>query len=311
MIQTQTQSLHDVGAFISRDEYLFLHNNYAERFPGELQHLHIRKDVIQKVISENPELCGIRFMYGFQNSSDLNTKVLFLVPCYEKTGSKYPLPYLHADGYLSNEGNRISLLDTWEYMNNYVVRMRNLEPNLLLRQVSRTCFYGINQLNELISMDRVAYVKYHFGYDPEPSVKDILNRYKIVLQPVDTSRNSLGIYMDHGQMVPCGDCCVLTASAAEVNPEAPDEELNVFRYYRDNILLRAGDKGKTVEMYYHVSPLLVDRINEQANKKEIYEDLYHNYMQRSKEFIENGDATQARQLFEGIMQQLMNKYLLN
>ncbi|MES2329728.1 MAG: CFI-box-CTERM domain-containing protein [Bacteroidota bacterium] len=316
MIQTKTQSLHNVGAFISRDEYLFLHENYVERFPGELQHLHIPREVIQKVVSENPDLCGIRFTYGFTDAADRNTKMVLLVPCYAKNGNPLPTPYINADGYLSHTGARVSLLETWEYLNNYVVRTRQLEPNLLLRQVSRTCFYGINQLNTLIARDEVGYIKYYFGYDPEPSVKDILNRYRIVLKATDAFKNDLDDeeYFDHGEMVQCPPgmfCCLLTTTAMEMNPGGSEEELNIFRHYRDNILLRAEDNGQAVEMYYHVSPLILDKINQQPNKKELYAELYNNYMLRSKEFIKTGDALQARQLFEGIMQQLMNRYLLN
>lgn len=87
--------------------------------------------------------------------------------------------------------------------------------------------------------------------------------------------------------------CFISSACAEYLG-LPDDcrELNILRSFRDNILKSTSEGTALVEEYYKIAPPLVNKINESANKKIIYQNIYE-YILLCIENIEKKDYKKA------------------
>jgi hypothetical protein len=315
-IATET-NYSEVGAFIDNAESNYLKGNFKKKYPDENRYVFIPKQVITRVFEENPNCSGIRFTYGLAKSGVAASKLLILVPCIDNQNSTLS-PVLHSEGYSTNHGERISLLQAFEFMSNHVLHFKKEDSSLHLRQVPRSCFFGINKLKEIISPKEAEGINYHFGYDIAPEITDNSSRYRIVLEMIyHEGYEGIKIEMDQGGLCPpnCerGDGCLISsiANMQKLETEIIKNKLDLYRQYRDNYLLNNESSEALVEMYYFISPAIVNTINKLPNRDKIYNDIYENEIKLCENLINSGENQKVQHFFERSLNTFISRFALN
>lgn len=311
----------EIGAFIDNAEANNLRTNFEEKYPLELKTILISKRVLDQVFKENPDCCGIRFMYGLSERGNAKSKLIILVPCRDGESSLNPLPVVNADGYLIHSGERISLLQTFEFMSNHVSHFKEVDGDLNLRQVPRACFFGSLKLIELIASTEAEGINFYFGYDIDSEITQHSLRYRVVLETTfHKNYSGLRMFMDHAGLIPPdpedspagGDCLITNIANTEVGDlEDVNAKLNVYRKYRDEHLLNENSHGALVEMYYFTSPSILDKIFGQPNKDQLLKEIYENDIKPCEKLINEAELEKTKQLFEQSMNRFLSKYVLN
>jgi hypothetical protein len=106
-------------------------------------------------------------------------------------------------------------------------------------------------------------------------------------------------------------CFITTATlqALGKNETADDcYELNLFRQYRDNYLLSTPEGYQLVEEYYRISPFIVEKINAQPNKEEIYQHLWEKYLKPCLREIEQENFERVKEIYIQMVEELKKLY---
>jgi hypothetical protein len=149
----------------------------------------------------------------------------------------------------------------------------------------------------------------------DEDITDPFLQYKAVINPLHADRTRYDVYFDVGTPCPpdCGDggsdCVITDAVNRNVPVSEREQELNIYRGYRDDYFLTHADNGPLVEMYYYISPALTEAIGNTGRAKEIYQELYRNQVFECNRLIEAGKYDEAKKLFEQTMEGLMKEYL--
>jgi hypothetical protein len=85
--------------------------------------------------------------------------------------------------------------------------------------------------------------------------------------------------------------------------------LELFRWYRDNILTREPDGKELIEEYYQTAPLIVEKINSQPNAEEIYKNLWEEYLKPCLEHLKKGDYQKVKTLYVQMVRNLQREFL--
>ncbi len=104
-----------------------------------------------------------------------------------------------------------------------------------------------------------------------------------------------------------GPCFITTACVKAAG--LPDDciELQRLRWLRDDYLSRTDEGEKMLREYYQIAPGIVERIEQEENKSEIYSQIYKNI----KEIvftIENGNFSKAIKRYQEMVSKLKEKY---
>jgi hypothetical protein len=311
------------GEIISDAYALQLISEFKEIFPEEVATISIGSTIIFNAVKDLPNVSGIRFMYGMESADDPASKVILLMPCNTTSIHQLiPNVIVQPHGYLNNRGERVSLKRTWELLYNNAVHYAPLLSGVKFHKIVRGAFFGIDSLKALLQeYTNAPALHYHFGWDK--TVSDTALQHIPVLQPVYAGGTGYELYMDHGSLCPppsgctsnddgtASDTCTITdmVNTGNLQPTDPEQELNIYRKYRDNYLLGNEDNGPLVEMYYYVSPALKEAILGTGRAKEIYTALYNNEVRQCNRLIEEGKYEAAKILFEQTMDELMKTYL--
>lgn len=104
--------------------------------------------------------------------------------------------------------------------------------------------------------------------------------------------------------------CFLTSACVE-NKGLPDDcqELTQLRWYRDSILPSQPDGQTKIAEYYHIAPQIVENINCQPDKKDIYDRIYSDYILPCTEMISNGNYDDVYQKYCDMVYSLKEKYM--
>jgi hypothetical protein len=311
------------GEVIDNDYALQLINGFKEKYLGEVSTLLIESITIFNAVKDLPNVSGIRFMYGMESANDPASKVLLLMPCNAtSTHQLIPNVIVQPHGYLNNRDERVSLKSTWELLYNHAVHYAPLLPEVKFHKIVRGAFFGIDSLKALLKeYTNAPALHFHFGLDK--TVADPALQHKAVLQPLYGNGTGYELYMDRGEMCPppniCSDTpgidtdtCTVTAMVRTGNAQQTDQEqeLDLYRKYRDNYLLENENNGPLAEMYYYISPALKEAIQDTGRAKEIYSALYTNEVRQCNMLIEEGKYEAAKILFEQTMAQLIKTYLV-
>ena len=84
-----------------------------------------------------------------------------------------------------------------------------------------------------------------------------------------------------------GGYFITTGTCTEYGKSDDCYELNMFRKFRDEWLSRQPDGMKLIDEYYHIAPTIVDLINKQSNRRNIYHYININFLTVCLRFIEN------------------------
>lgn len=105
-----------------------------------------------------------------------------------------------------------------------------------------------------------------------------------------------------------GFCIITSAACAALNKPDDCEELNTLRAYRDEMKSINPIVAALIKEYYRVAPLLVQKINLEADAENIYADLWKNSIAKTYELIRAGKNSQATAIYIDMVQNLCKRY---
>jgi hypothetical protein len=284
-VNAVTKPVRSVGELISEEYYALLVEGYAQQHPTEQRSVIISKATILNALAESSSVCGVRFMYGLRTGDDQRSRTLVLMPCYEKlTGNKVPNILLSSKAYLTDAGDAVSAGECWEMYDCYVDRMCRLMPEEMRKDIPRGCFYGIDALRGLLSQERCAGIRYHFGYNPVTAY--LPERYEAVLEAVDAHGRSLRVFMEDGNR--CPTACGVPPTGLE-------------------ILFGSVQKGSLFEFYHHASPAIIDAIQKSG---EDYRAVYQDYFAVYLSLLAEGRTEEANKACKEALAGLIEHYLV-
>ncbi len=103
--------------------------------------------------------------------------------------------------------------------------------------------------------------------------------------------------------------CYITTAVCE-SQNKPDDcyELELFRSFRDDYLLKCPDGEALVHTYYDVAPTIVKHIGRRADAAQIYEDIWQQYLSPCVRLIEAGRREECAGLYGEMVSDLKDRY---
>nr|WP_325238120.1 CFI-box-CTERM domain-containing protein [uncultured Oscillibacter sp.] len=102
--------------------------------------------------------------------------------------------------------------------------------------------------------------------------------------------------------------CYITTAVCEEGGKADDcYELTMFRKFRDNWLRNQPDGEALIQRYYDTAPAIVEKINRQPNRTEIYRHLKKEYLSPCLGYIEAGENEKCKELYTAMMEYLFEE----
>lgn len=104
--------------------------------------------------------------------------------------------------------------------------------------------------------------------------------------------------------------CYLT-TACTVSRGLPDncDELQTLRAFRDSYLAPLPDGQAEIDHYYRLAPQIVDAIDRQTNREEIWNQVYQELIRPCVQMIHAQENERAHRLYKSYTQALFEKYL--
>lgn len=99
-----------------------------------------------------------------------------------------------------------------------------------------------------------------------------------------------------------GGCYITTATCEEYGKPDDCYELTAFRKFRDEWLLNQPDGEKLIEQYYSTAPEIVELINKQDNRTEIYKHLNDTFLTKCLSYIEQGNNQRCKETYVAMME---------
>jgi uncharacterized protein (DUF2336 family) len=97
--------------------------------------------------------------------------------------------------------------------------------------------------------------------------------------------------------------CFITTAVCEQSG-LPDHcfELTTLRAFRDRHMSTSEDNRKLLEQYYVIAPRIVEKIDQMANRNEIYALLREKFITPSVEAADQGNDMKAQEIYVAMMQ---------
>ncbi len=103
-------------------------------------------------------------------------------------------------------------------------------------------------------------------------------------------------------------CFLTTATCIALGKEDNCDEILNYKKYRDEHL-RFDDNGRDLIVeYYRIAPGIVEKIDAEKNAKELYLQLYNQYIKVGYDYLQKSDLVNAKRIYIEMVQQLCNKY---
>ncbi|WP_152620380.1 hypothetical protein [Pedobacter lusitanus] len=315
-MQTQTiatkRAAQDVGQRISVELSDYLKSGFKQRFPEEKTAVYLSKETILKSFEHSDKISGIRFMYGFENADDPESRVLLLMPC-NITSMHLSIPNIMVEykGYLTDKGTWVSLERSWELLYNHTLRFSAYYPHHNYNKIMRGSFIGIRSLLSLLDTEGCVGINFNFGYDD--TISDISIKNKPVFEAVNSWGDGLDVF---DFTMPCPPTCSPTDPRSvghhteniSKSYSHPDS-LNLNTHFRDEYLLKYNDNGPLVEMYYSVSPAISEKLNAVLDSNSIEGHAHRLQIQDFNNLVNTGNYGEAKIVFERIVKEMMDIYL--
>lgn len=106
-----------------------------------------------------------------------------------------------------------------------------------------------------------------------------------------------------------GFCYITTAVCENMNKADDCYELTTLRNYRDEYLMQTEEGRNLVEEYYDTAPFLVQVLDMQPNAKELYHDIYQDYLIPCIQYIEQNKNEECKERYINMVRGLQKKYL--
>lgn len=104
-----------------------------------------------------------------------------------------------------------------------------------------------------------------------------------------------------------GGCYITTATCEELGKPDDCYELNAFRGFRDNWLKFQTDGQELIERYYSTAPAIVELINKQPNRSEVYHHLNEQYLSKCLSHIEKNENEECKKIYVNMMKYLFEE----
>ena len=99
-------------------------------------------------------------------------------------------------------------------------------------------------------------------------------------------------------------CFITTAVCDNFGKSDDCYELTMFRSFRDNWLANQPDGESLINEYYRIAPKIVNKINQLRNAKEIYQQIWNEYLQPCLSFIETGNYPECKSKYVEMVNKL-------
>lgn len=107
-------------------------------------------------------------------------------------------------------------------------------------------------------------------------------------------------------------CCYITTAVCNALALGDDcAELMALRNFRDEVLLRTEQGKQDVARYYAMAPAIVAAIDQRADARTIYADLYRRFIAPSVAALAAGEQVRSETLFRTMVAQTAQAYLGN
>lgn len=104
-------------------------------------------------------------------------------------------------------------------------------------------------------------------------------------------------------------CYITTAVCESLGKPDDCHELQVLRNYRDEYLMESEEGKDIVMKYYDIAPTIVKRINQTEDAKQIYRDIYTDYLVPCIQLAESQKLEECKETYRSMVQELQNKYI--
>jgi len=315
-METQTivisRTAQDIGQPISREFAGYLTNGFKHNFPGETTSVFISRETILKAIENLDHVSGIRFMYGFEDANNPESRVVLLLPCNDTSVHKaIPNTIILNEGYMAHTGIKVEFKKTWQLLYNHVVRFGSYFPQLPYNRIMRGTFMGINSLLSLLQTDDCAGIQFSFGYDD--TVADVSARNKPVFEAVNFSGWLLDSPYDF--TTPCPAYCDFTLmenidQVAYANKNAGGfTGLTLTNHFRDEYLLKDVVYAPLVELFYYANPTITEKVTGDKKSLELYENTCRSQVAAFNRLLAEGNYHEAKTAFEDTLTTMMKTCL--
>lgn len=104
--------------------------------------------------------------------------------------------------------------------------------------------------------------------------------------------------------------CFLTSACVEAKGLSDDcHELTVLRAFRDNYMKCTENGHAEICEYYHTAPIIVEKIQQQSNAIDIFEQIYTELIAPCVALIESGNNEDAHIAYRNYVKNLQIEYL--
>ena len=104
-------------------------------------------------------------------------------------------------------------------------------------------------------------------------------------------------------------CYITTAVCESLGKPDDCHELQVLRNYRDGYLMSSEEGKRIVEKYYDIAPTIVKHIDQSAQAKEVYQNIYEEYLMPCIELAEEEKMEECKEIYSNMVCELQQKYL--
>lgn len=104
-------------------------------------------------------------------------------------------------------------------------------------------------------------------------------------------------------------CYVTTAVCESMGKGSDCDEIRLLKDYRDNILYKEAEGPAMIDSYYDCAPTIVNRIKKLDNSKEVFEDIYKQYINPCIRFIEDKDYSSCKERYTDMVERLRDTYV--
>lgn len=129
-----------------------------------------------------------------------------------------------------------------------------------------------------------------------------------------SSRTAQDICMS-SRYVDCADyknatrCFITTSVCLTLGKSNRCEELSAMRSFRDDWLRDQPDGPALIEDYYKVAPSIVEAIDQEQNRKDIYESIYQEYILPCVKCVREKDFAESKRIYIHMVDTLKGQYL--
>ncbi len=106
-----------------------------------------------------------------------------------------------------------------------------------------------------------------------------------------------------------GSMCFITTAVCLTMGKPDDcDELTEMRRFRDEWLRFQPDGTELIENYYKTAPTIVEQINKEDNRKEIFASIYRDYILPCVEQAKKGCYSESKKIYVAMVDRLNAQY---